>query len=286
MSDMNQKNQSYSSLYPICRKETLDFLKSKVKSKPSIGLVLGSGLGSFVNDIEVELSLPFHEIPHFGTSSVEGHSGNLIFGKVANKNVVIQQGRLHYYEGHSVEDVVYPVRVMRELGVQTIVLTNSAGGLADQMKPGDFMIIDDHINLTGLNPLIGKNLNNLGPRFPDMSEAYNPKDIEILKRIFEKNNIRFHVGTYAGVTGPSYETPAEVRYLKKIGCSAVGMSTVLETIAAHHMGTKIIGISCVTNLAAGLSGNKLTHSEVTETAKQVEKSFSNILKELILEISE
>lgn len=261
--------------------QTVTFLKSKTKLKPTIGVVLGSGLGAFARDVQVEAAIPFSEIPNFGTVSVEGHSGNLIFGSIAGKNIVALQGRLHYYEGHSMDTVVFPTRVMALLGIHSIVLTNSAGGLGDGMKSGDFMIIEDHINFFGTNPLMGPNMKELGPRFPDMTEAYDKKHIATLEEIFKGKNISYHKGIYAGVTGPTYETPAEVRFFKNIGCSAVGMSTVPETIAANHLGLRVAALSCITNLAAGLAGYKLTHQEVTETAKRVEKDFSSILTEFV-----
>lgn len=261
--------------------QTVTFLKSKTKMKPSVGVVLGSGLGTFAKELQVELALPFHDIPNFGTVSVEGHSGNLLFGTIEGKNIVALQGRLHYYEGHSMDTVVFPTRVMALLGIQSIMLTNSAGGLGDKMQPGDFMIIEDHINFFGTNPLMGPNMKELGPRFPDMTEAYDRKHIAILEEIFRSKNIPFHKGIYAGVTGPTYETPAEVRFFKSIGCSAVGMSTVPETIAANHLGLRVAALSCITNLAAGLSGQKLSHQEVTDTAKRVEKDFSTVLKAFI-----
>lgn len=265
--------------------ETVEFLKTQTTIKPQIGVVLGSGLGAFAREIAVEKTIPFNQIPHFGKASVEGHSGNLIFGKMGDKNIVALQGRLHYYEGHSLDTVVFPLRVMALMGVQIMVLTNSAGGLGDGMKAGDFMIIEDHINLTGANPLMGPNMKELGPRFPDMTEAYDRKLIALFEEIFKQQNISFHRGIYAGVTGPTYETPAEVRYLKQIGCSAVGMSTVPESIAANHMGLRVAALSCITNLAAGLSKHKLTHEEVTDTAKRVEKDFSTVLKTFVQKIT-
>lgn len=264
--------------------ETVHFLKTKTQLKPQVGLVLGSGLGAFAREISLEISLPFNEIPHFGKASVEGHQGNLLFGKVSGKNIVALQGRLHYYEGHSLDTVVFPLRVMALLGVQAMVLTNSAGGLGDGMSPGDFMIIEDHINLTGANPLMGPNIKELGPRFPDMTEAYDSKFTAILENIFKAQQISYHKGIYAGVTGPTYETPAEIRFLKQIGCSAVGMSTVPESIAANHMGLRVAALSCITNLAAGISKNKLNHNEVTETAKRVEKDFASVLKAFVGQI--
>lgn len=261
--------------------ETVQFLKSRTSLKPQVGIILGSGLGAFVKDIKVETTIPYSEIPNFAGTSVEGHSGNLIFGHMGGKPIIALQGRLHYYEGHSMDTVVFPTRVMALLGIQYLILTNSAGGLDEDMQSGDFMIIEDHINLTGANPLMGPNMKELGPRFPDMSEAYDRKLIDQLEKVFKKHNVRYHRGVYAGVSGPTYETPAEVRFLKMIGCSAVGMSTVPEAIAANHLGLRVAALSCVTNLAAGLAKHKLTHQEVTETARRVEKTFATVLEEFI-----
>lgn len=261
--------------------ETVQYLKTRTKSKPQVGIILGSGLGAFARDIQVEQSIPFHEIPYFVSPSVEGHQGNLVFGSIGGKSIVALQGRLHYYEGHSMDTVVYPTRVMALLGIHILILTNSAGGLGDKMNSGDFMILEDHINLTGTNPLMGPNIKELGPRFPDMTEAYDKKLIAQLESSFQRKNISFHKGIYAGVSGPTYETPAEVRYLKQIGCSAVGMSTVPEAIAANHLGLRVAAISCITNLAAGLSKSKLTHEEVTDTARRVEKNFAALLEDFI-----
>ena len=260
---------------------TTQFIRTKTAAKPRIGIVLGSGLGAFVKGIEVETTISFNDIPHFNPPTVEGHSGNLIFGKVNGQSVVILQGRNHFYEGHSMESVVFPVRTLAFLGIEILLLTNSAGGMGDGMVAGDFMIIDDHINLMGVNPLMGPNIKELGPRFPDMTEAYDKKIVTIMESIFTEQQTRFHKGIYCGVTGPTYETPAEVRYLKGIGGKAVGMSTVPETIAANHLGLRVGAVSCITNLAAGISSNKLSHDEVTETAKLVEIKFTNFLKALI-----
>jgi purine-nucleoside phosphorylase len=264
--------------------ETVNFLKTRIRLKPQVGIVLGSGLGAFARDIQVETTLPFDEIPNFAPPSVEGHQGNLVFGHIGGKAIVALQGRLHYYEGHSLDAVVFPTRVMALLGAPVMILTNSAGGLSEKMKSGDFMIIEDHINLTGANPLMGPNMKELGPRFPDMTEAYDKKLIAQMETAFKKLNISYHRGVYAGVSGPTYETPAEIRFLKMIGCSAVGMSTVPETIAANHLGLRVAALSCITNLAAGLSAHKLTHEEVTETARRVEKDFAAVLKEFISDI--
>lgn len=261
--------------------QTIKYLRSLTQTIPEVGVVLGSGLGAFANEIEKEIVIPFSQIPHFGTVSVVGHSGNLIIGTLRGKKIAALQGRLHYYEGHSMETVIYPTRVLAKLGVKKLILTNSAGGLGDGMKSGDFMIIRDHINFFGVNPLLGPNMSELGPRFPDMSEAYNIEMSEKLHSVFQKKGLSCHQGIYAGVSGPSYETPAEVRYFKFIGCSAVGMSTVPETIAANHLGLKVAALSCITNLAAGLSAHKLTHDEVTDTAKKSEQNFTHILCDFV-----
>ncbi len=264
--------------------ETVSFLKKQTNIKPDVGLVLGSGLGAFVNEIQISAQIPFQDIPHFLPTTVEGHSGNLIVGEIEGKKIIALQGRMHFYEGHSMETVAFPTRVMALMGIEKIVLTNSAGGLMDQMQSGDFMIIEDHINLMGANPLMGHNLKELGPRFPDMTEAYDRKMISQLEQICIQNKIRFHKGVYGGLSGPTYETPAEVRYLKLIGCQAVGMSTVPETIAANHLGLRVAALSCITNLAAGISKTKLSHQEVTETAKRVEKQFALLLKNFLREL--
>lgn len=267
-------------------KSTVSFINSKTKIKPKVGLILGSGLGAFVNEVSVETRLGFHEIPNFIAPTVEGHSGNLILGQVGNTNVAILQGRNHYYEGHSMDTVVFPTRTLAMLGIEILILTNSAGGFGDTMQAGDFMIIEDHINLMGTNPLMGPNLKELGPRFPDMTEAYDRRLIEKMEFAFNKLNLRYHKGIYCGVSGPTYETPAEVRYLKMIGGKAVGMSTVPESIAANHLGLRVAALSCITNLASGISNKKLSHQEVTETAKHVEKKFVGFLKEFISGLSQ
>lgn len=264
--------------------ETVSFIRSKTAAKPKIGIVLGSGLGAFVKEVTVETTIPFRDIPHFIPPTVDGHQGNLLFGKVSGHEIAILQGRVHYYEGHSMESVVFPARTMALMGCEILILTNSAGGFGDTMQAGDFMIIEDHINLMGINPLMGPNIKELGPRFPDMTEAYDRKLIEKMEQVFQKQSVRYHKGVYCGVSGPTYETPAEVRYLKMIGGKAVGMSTVPEAIAANHLGLRVAALSCITNLAAGLSRQKLSHTEVTETARQVEQKFTAFLKDFIAAI--
>lgn len=261
--------------------ETVGYLRTRTNNKPKIGIILGSGLGAFVKEVQIETTIPFRDIPNFNAPTVEGHQGNLIFGKVGPHNVAILQGRSHYYEGHSMENVVFPTRTLALLGAEIMVLTNSAGGFGDTMQAGDFMVIEDHINLMGTNPLMGPNIKELGPRFPDMTEAYDPTLVQKMEDVLKRHQTRYHKGIYCGVSGPTYETPAEVRYLKMIGGKAVGMSTVPEAIAANHLGLRVAALSCITNLAAGISRKKLSHGEVTDTARLVEQKFTLFLKEFI-----
>ncbi len=264
--------------------ETVDFLKSKIKNKPRIGIILGSGLGHFVQEMQVEVAFPFSDVPNFIPPTVEGHSGNLIFGKADGVDLVVMQGRVHFYEGHTMETVVFPTRVMALLGIEILIVTNSAGGYGDGMKAGDFMIIEDHINLMGTNPLMGPNIKELGPRFPDMTEAYDRELMVTAERIFRSQKTFFHKGIYVAVTGPTYETPSEIKMFKTLGGKAVGMSTVPEVIAANHFGLRVAAVSCITNLAAGVSQTKLNHEEVTETAKKVSQMFCSFLKEFVTKI--
>lgn len=251
------------------------------KLKPRVAVVLGSGLGSFVNNVEVDAAIPYTDIPGFIPPSVDGHKGRLILGHVKGVPTAVLQGRIHFYEGHSMTTVAHPVRTAALLGCEIVMLTNSAGGLDPAMRPGDFMVIDDHINLMGDNPLKGPNIAEFGPRFPDMTEAYDRKLSTKMDEILKKMETKFFRGIYCGVSGPTYETPAEVRYLQLLGGKAVGMSTVPETIAANHLGLRVCALSCITNLAAGLSQNKLSHEEVTETARAVESKFGQFLVEFI-----
>lgn len=265
--------------------ESAQFIKKSSTVTPEVGLVLGSGLGSFGDHVDVDTAFGFSEIPHFCPSTVDGHSGKLLIGQVQNVPVAVLQGRLHPYEGHSFQDVVHPIRVMARLGVKTLVVTNSSGGLLPAMKPGDFMVIKDHINLTGNNPLVGPNIPELGPRFVDMSEPYDRSLSELLKTSLKKAKARFHEGVYCGVLGPTYETAAEIRFFQKIGGGAVGMSTVAEVIAAKHAGLKVAGISCITNLGTGLSDQKLNHEDVKEVAHQVESTFTSTLLDFLSRLS-
>lgn len=257
--------------------KTLNFIRSKTQLQPKLGFVLGSGLGAFADQIEDKIVIPFSEIPGFKKPHVEGHAGDLVIGTLKKTPVAVLKGRVHFYEGHTTDEVVYPIRTLKKLGVETLVVTNSSGGLKKTAKPGDFMVITDHINLTGQNPLVGPNLKDFGPRFPDMTEAYDKKLSQKLVSTLKKLKIRHYKGIYCGVLGPCYETPAEVRYLQQIGGGAVGMSTVLEVIAAKHAGMKVVGLSCVTNPGAGILNKPLNHEEVTEAAQKAQKNFIKAL---------
>jgi len=261
--------------------QTKDYLLSQIDQCPSIGLVLGSGLGILADEIEKPIYIPYNEIPHFPASTVTGHAGRMVIGDLKGKRVIAMQGRFHYYEGHSLEAVTYPIRIMKAIGVQQIIVTNAAGGINPNFKPGDLMIIQDHINLTSQNPLIGPNEEEFGERFPDMSEAYSKKLIALAKDVASKNKINMVEGIYAGMLGPSYETPAEVNFLSIIGASAVGMSTVPEVIVAQHSGLEVLGISCISNMAAGISEHSLTHDEVMETTENIKAQFLQLVKEVI-----
>lgn len=265
--------------------ETVDYIKKTVKARPQVGLILGSGLGILAAEAEKKETIKYSEIPNFPVSTVEGHAGQLVFGELAGKQVVMMQGRFHYYEGYTLDQVVFPVKVMKALGIQSLIVTNAAGGVNTAFKPGDLMLITDHINLMGTNPLIGKNDESFGSRFPDMSEAYNKELLAIAEKVAQKENLNFKKGVYAGLTGPSYETPAEIRYLRTIGADAVGMSTVPEVIVANHGGLKVLGISCVTNMAAGVLPQKLNHDEVMETANRVRDQFITLVKGVLQEMT-
>ncbi|GIN85598.1 purine nucleoside phosphorylase [Heyndrickxia sporothermodurans] len=263
---------------------TAAFLKDQYVTSPKIGLILGSGLGVLANEIENPVKIKYEDIPNFPVSTVEGHEGQLVFGKLSGKEVVAMQGRFHYYEGYPFDQVTYPVRVMKELGVEVLVVTNAAGGVNKDYEPGDLMIIADHINNMGSNPLIGPNDAKFGPRFPDMSEAYDKKLRLIAKDVASSLNIRIQEGVYVGNTGPTYETPAEVRMIRTMGGDAVGMSTVPEVIVARHSGLKVLGISCISNMASGILDQPLTHDEVIETTEKVRTDFLEFVKEIVNQI--
>ncbi|MEW5848497.1 MAG: purine-nucleoside phosphorylase [Myxococcota bacterium] len=256
------------------------FIKDRLgPASPEVGLVLGSGLGAFADALS-DLAIPYGSIPHFPVSSVEGHKGRLVAGKVRGRPVVVMQGRVHGYEGYDPADVVFPVRVLCALGVKVMVLTNAAGGINPAFKPADLMLLTDHLNLTGKSPLTGPNDSRLGTRFPDMSAIY-PRALQEKAHAAAKGlGFSLQQGVYAGLNGPQYETPAEIRMCRALGADAVGMSTVHEAIACVHMGVPVLGISCITNLAAGISATPLSHDEVKDTAKQVETRLASLLTEL------
>ncbi len=264
-----------------CMQEARKFIESKTEIKPEIGIILGSGLGDFAETITERSVISYSEIPHFKSVNVKGHAGNLVLGNVSGKKVVVLQGRYHFYEGHDIKDVVFPVRTISALGISNLIITNAAGGINPEFSPGDLMTISDHINLMGVNPLFGENDERIGPRFPDMSEIYNKEFSNKIIAAGEKIGISIKSGVYAGLRGPSYETPAEIRMLKTVGADSVGMSTVPESIAAKHMGINISGISCITNYAAGITDKPLDHKEVTETADRVRDDFISLLTNLI-----
>lgn len=261
--------------------ETLHFIRSHTPTSPKIGLILGSGLASFGEQVTTEIKIPFKDLPHFPPPTVDGHPGQLIIGQVGSQSIAILQGRVHYYEGLSPQQVVFPTRMLKALGVEILILTNAAGGLNTKMRPGDFMVLTDHINLTGYNPLRGPNHNELGPRFPDMTQTYSPQLRERLLQQLAKQNIPHHEGVYVGLSGPSYETPAEIRFLQIIGGDAVGMSTVPEAIVAKHMDMKIVGISCITNMGAGISATSLSHQDVKDVGQKVEHTFAQFLSQFV-----
>lgn len=256
--------------------ETVAFIKKRASLKPTLGFILGSGLGGFANQVKAVAEINYKEIPHFCPVTVEGHSGKLILGTLEDVPVAVLQGRLHAYEGLSWDQVIYPTRTLAALGIKTVVITNAAGGLKKTMKPGDFMVLKDIINMTGDNPLRGPNW-NYGPRFVDMTQPFDPKLSNILKSALRSAKARVHEGVYVGVMGPTYETAAEISFYGKMGGGSVGMSTVAEVIAARHAGMKIAGLSCVTNLGTGLSKVKLSHEEVKEVAQKVEGKFTKAL---------
>ncbi|WP_090989279.1 purine-nucleoside phosphorylase [Bacillus sp. OV322] len=257
------------------------FIKSKWDGTPEVGLILGSGLGVLADEIENAIAIPYQEIPEFPVSTVAGHAGQLVLGELSGKKVIAMQGRFHFYEGYSMEKVTFPVRVMKLLGVEKLIVTNAAGGVNESYKPGDLMIISDHINNMGTSPLIGGNDEKFGPRFPDMSEAYSKDLRKLAREIAISLNISIQEGVYVGNTGPAYETPAEVRLARVLGGDAVGMSTVPEVIIASHAKMKVLGISCITNMAAGILDQPLSHEEVIETTEAVRSSFLSFVKEIV-----
>lgn len=257
------------------------FIRSKTKLRPKVAVVLGSGLGAFADDLKDAIRIPYERIPGFPRSTAIGHAGNLVVGKAAGIPVAVMQGRVHFYEGYSLQDVIFPVRVLGRLGIRAVVLTNAAGGINLSLKQGTFVVLRDHINLQGSNPLVGPNDERFGPRFPDMTEVYAKGYREIAVKEAQRLGLQVSEGVYVALTGPSYETPAEIRCLRTLGADVVGMSTVPEAIAARHMGIEVLGISCVTNMAAGVLENPLNHEEVLETGDRVSGQFIALLQAML-----
>jgi len=261
-------------------------VKERIDFSPKVAIVLGSGLGNYADEIEVVSELPYSEIEGFPVSTVPGHAGKFIFGYLEDIPVVCMKGRVHYYEGYDISDVVLPTRLMKLMGAEILFLTNASGGINSDFNAGDFMMITDHISCFVPNPLIGANIEELGTRFPDMSEVYNKELCQVIRDKAKENGIKLQEGVYLQLTGPSFESPAEIRMAKTLGADAVGMSTVVEAIVANHAGMKICGISCVCNLAAGISPNPLTHDEVQEAANMAAPKFKKLVTDTILKIGE
>lgn len=261
------------------------YLQDKFPTPPRIGLILGSGLGVLADEIEQAVKIPYEQIPEFPVSTVEGHAGRLVYGQLEGATVVAMQGRFHYYEGYSMDQVTFPICVMKALGVKELIVTNAAGGVNERFQPGDLMIITDHINNMGTNPLIGPNHPELGVRFPDMTEAYSKRLRSIAKEVAANLHIPIQEGVYVANTGPSYETPAEIRMIRAIGGDAVGMSTVPEVIVARHAQMEVLGISCISNMAAGILDQPLTHDEVIETTEKVKANFLRLVKAIVAEMA-
>ncbi|HJZ83419.1 MAG TPA: purine-nucleoside phosphorylase [Pyrinomonadaceae bacterium] len=260
-------------------------IRSRAGVEPSVAIVLGSGLGAFADELEGATSLPYVDIPGFAQATVEGHAGCLVVGAADDVTVAAMQGRFHFYEGYSLEEVTFPIRVLKLLGVRTLILTNAAGSLNTEFTPGSLMVISDHINLMGVNPLIGRNDERFGPRFPDLSVTYDPGLQSIVIDEAQAMGVDVRRGVYAALSGPSYETPAEIHMVRTLGADAVGMSTVPEAIVARHMDMQVIGISCITNLAAGVSDRPVDHSQVIATGEQVRAQFTELLRRVLKRLS-
>ena len=264
-----------------CIHAAADYIRERINTRPAIGLILGSGLGDLADSLENRIVIPYEDIPCFPRSGVAGHAGALVFGEICGKSLVVMQGRVHYYEGHSQEHITMPVRVMKLLGVERLVLTNAAGGVNLNYAPGDLMLISDHINFSGANPLVGDNLDEFGPRFPDASDVYTARLRKELLPKAEKAGIALKQGVYMMFSGPSFETPAEIRMARILGADAVGMSTVPEALVAAHCGMEVMGISCISNMAAGVLNQKLSHQEVMDTGAMVHDKFQKLIKIVI-----
>lgn len=261
------------------------FIHSRTSTAPSVAIVLGSGLGAFADELSDATAIGYDEIPGFAHATVEGHAGRLVIGKAGHVAVAAMQGRFHFYEGYSLEEVTFPIRVLKLLGVNTLMLTNAAGSLNTELTPGSLMVISDHINLMGVNPLIGPNEDRFGPRFPDLSIAYDPDLQSLVIDEAKSMGLSLRRGVYASLTGPSYETPAEIHMVRTLGADAVGMSTVPEAIVARHMDMRVIGISCITNLAAGVSSRPIDHSQVMEIGERVREQFTELLRRVIARLA-
>jgi purine-nucleoside phosphorylase len=266
-------------------KESAAYVKSKINHTPSIGLILGSGLGELADHIEEPVHIDYAEIPHFPVSTVEGHAGKLVIGVLEGKQVVAMQGRFHFYEGYSQKEVVLPVYMMKLLGIQTLVVTNAAGGMNRQFEAGDLMLITDHLNFTGSNPLIGANDPELGPRFPDMSQAYTKEYITLAEKIAQTQGVKVQQGVYAAISGPAYMTSSELTMLARLGGDAVGMSTAPEVIVASHCGLKVLGVSCITDMAIGEELESLTHEQVMRVANQSKPKFIALIRGFVKEVT-
>ena len=265
--------------------EAVRFVRSRTPLGPSIGLVLGSGLGAFARTLEGATAIPYPAIPGFPASTAIGHEGELVIGSAGGVPLAVLAGRVHLYEGYPPADVVFPVRVLGRLGTGVLILTNAAGSVNTGYRPGDLMVIEDHINLTGANPLVGPNEDQLGERFFDMTEAYDPQLREIAERACRDAGVPARKGVYLALPGPSYETPAEIRMLRTLGADAVGMSTVPEVLAARHMGLRVLGLSCITNMAAGVAGKKLDHREVLAVGERVKGVLTDVLSRIVREVA-
>ena len=257
--------------------EAVAYVRSKSSLQPEVGVILGSGLGNVVDAIEIETSIPYGEIPGAKASTVVGHQGRLILGRAGQLPVAVMQGRVHFYEGYEMSEVMFLARMLGRLGIKKLIVTNAAGGINTSFSAGDLMLISDHINFMGVNPLRGPNIEDLGARFPDMSEAYPEALRTIAKEVAKEQNLKLQEGVYLALSGPTYETPAEIRAFRVLGADAVGMSTAPEVIAASHMGIPVLGISCITNMASGILKQKLTHQEVMDTTARVQKEFTNLV---------
>ena len=264
-------------------REATTYIEEQGVEKVEVGLILGSGLGELADEIENPIVIPYEEIPSFPVSTVEGHAGQLVYGMLGGKRVLALQGRFHYYEGYSMDEVTFPVRVMSMLGTDSIIVTNAAGGVNENFTPGDLMLITDHINSFGTNPLIGPNDDKFGPRFPDLTQAYDVDYQKLVKDVATDLNLSLQEGVYYGTTGPTYETPAEVRMIQTVGGDAVGMSTVPEVIVARHAGIRVVGISCISNLAAGM-GEELNHEDVIAVTTKIRSSFKQLIVNVLQKI--